>query len=183
MSSDKTMFSGRIPDELKSLVDADNRPNQEILRVALWREFGGQRQSELQTRLKHKRAQLEELEAERKTLEKSESGLQKEISALQSKIQEYEDDQEGYEDWLDSILDRMEAEEIANLTKSRVEALDGYGEHDAGSEQILSDAERRAAEQERDLLQTRFMPPAEADKVSWGDRKKIADAWGEQNAD
>lgn len=96
MSEDEeeVMLSGRIPKSLKTLVDADERPNQEVLRAALWREFGGERKSDLERRVEEKEKRINVVEDEVDDRKGELSELYRELDALRSKLDEKEDEEE-----------------------------------------------------------------------------------------
>lgn len=85
MSEGSDMLSARVPSELKDLVDADSRSNQEVVRAALWREFGGKRVGDLERRMKEKERRISVVREERERRESELSELQKELNALQEK--------------------------------------------------------------------------------------------------
>lgn len=85
MSEEREMLSARIPSELKDLVDADGRSNQEVVRAALWREFGGKRVGDLERRIKEKERRISIVKEERERRESELSELQKELNALEEK--------------------------------------------------------------------------------------------------
>lgn len=84
------MLSGRVPEELKQLVDADPRPNQEVMRVVLWSEFGGEREGEIRTRIREKRNRKDVIREEKQTRADEMETLDEEIDALESKLDKVE---------------------------------------------------------------------------------------------
>lgn len=88
MSEDMVMMSGRIPEDLKALVDADPRDNQEVLRSALWREFGGERKGALERRIEEKERRISMIESEKEQRENELQEERRELEALQSKLDE-----------------------------------------------------------------------------------------------
>jgi chromosome segregation ATPase len=74
-----------IPEELKRLVDTDERTNKEVVEAALWREFGGQRKGALERRIEEKERRISMLEGERNEREREIEDEQKELRALKSK--------------------------------------------------------------------------------------------------
>jgi len=85
MSEEREMLSGRIPSELKRLVDADSRTNQEIIEAALWREFGGERIGAVERRIEEKERRLSMVKTERKERSREEEQIKQELAALKEK--------------------------------------------------------------------------------------------------
>jgi len=86
MSNETVMLSGRVPKELKELVDADRRDNQEVLRAALWREFGGERRGDLERRVEEKERRISMIRTEKNERERELEREESELSALRSKL-------------------------------------------------------------------------------------------------
>lgn len=106
MSENTEMLSSRVPQELKDLVDADSRSNQEVVRAALWREFGGQRAGELKVRIEEKEKRIDQVEEERSQRTSELEELRKELSALRSKYDEKkEEEQETLQEAKDALTD------------------------------------------------------------------------------
>ena len=95
MSEEKVMLSGRIPSELKELVDADRRNNQEVLRSALWREFGGERRSDIERRIEEKERRISMVRTERDERDREIETMEQELSALRRKLEETESRREA----------------------------------------------------------------------------------------
>lgn len=87
MSEDVEMLSARVPEELKQLVNADGRNNQEVVRAALWREFGGERKSDLERRLEEKENRIAMIQREKNERERELDREQQEAEALRSKLE------------------------------------------------------------------------------------------------
>ena len=79
------MLSARVPAELKRLVDADKRTNQEVVRAALWREFGGERKASIDRRIEEKENRISMIERERNEREREIEEERKELEALKAK--------------------------------------------------------------------------------------------------
>jgi len=94
MSEEMVMLSGRVPGELKELVDADRRNNQEILRAALWREFGGERQADIERRVEEKERRVSMIQSEKNERERELEREQKELAALREKLNSEEKEQQ-----------------------------------------------------------------------------------------
>lgn len=90
MSSDWKMLSFRVPPELKELVDADPRTNQEIGQAALWREFGGKRRGAIDRQIKEKRKRVQLVQREKENRESELEKLQNEIDTLRDKAEAVE---------------------------------------------------------------------------------------------
>lgn len=76
MSEEDTIVA-EIPQELKKLVDADERYNYEVVEAALWREFGGSRDAAVDRQIEYLEQQLvvidnaiEDLKDDRRKVEK-----------------------------------------------------------------------------------------------------------------
>jgi len=91
VSEDREMLSARVPAELKQLVNADERNNQEVLEAALWREFGGERVTSLERRLEEKESRRSLLERERNERDREIGELESEISALENRLDNLEE--------------------------------------------------------------------------------------------
>jgi chromosome segregation ATPase len=90
MSEDLVMFSGRVPAELKQLVDADPRDNQEVLKAALWREMGGERMASLERRIEEKKDRINMIEREKNERERELAQERDELEALELKLDKEE---------------------------------------------------------------------------------------------
>ena len=151
------MLSGRVPSELKRLVDADPRNNQDVLRTALKREFGSDETSRLEMRLEHRREQRRMLERERKEIEGDIASLDEEIAALEEQLDALEAETSRYESALDDILDMM--------TESEMHVDPGHGkvttlatESGNTAEAVIEDLKDRADERGLNLSEDRFRP-------------------------
>jgi len=82
------MLSGRVPKELKRLVDADERDNQDVLQAALWAEFGGEREGALKKRLEEQKRRKTIVEEERKSRDEEIEEIQQTINRLKEKIED-----------------------------------------------------------------------------------------------
>ena len=85
MSDETEMLSARVPEELKRLVDADERDNQEVVRAALWREFGGERKASIDRRIEEKENRINMIEREKNERERELEQEQTELEALKAK--------------------------------------------------------------------------------------------------
>jgi len=84
---DDVMFSGRVPAWMKDMVDADPRANQEVLRVALRKELGGRRKSELQVKLEQVDRRIALVEEEEEELAEEKAELKQERARIESQIE------------------------------------------------------------------------------------------------
>jgi len=106
MSEESVMLSGRVPQELKELIDADRRDNQEVLRAALWREFGGERQADIERRIEEKERRVSMIKSEKNERERELHREQNELEALKSKLEiELEEKQEGLDKAHEALQD------------------------------------------------------------------------------
>ncbi len=90
------MLSARIPSELKRLVDADTRTNQQVVEAALWREFGGERKASIDRRIEEKKNRMSVIEREKNERERELEQEKEELKALKakrSKIEEQTDEE------------------------------------------------------------------------------------------
>jgi len=90
MSDETEMLSARVPEELKRLVDADERTNQEVVRAALWREFGGERKASIDRRIEEKENRINMIEREKNERERELEQEQTELEALKAKREKIE---------------------------------------------------------------------------------------------
>jgi len=88
MADETEMLSARIPSELKDLVDADSRTNQDVVKSALWSEFGGERMGELETRIDEKETRINVVQNEINSRDNELQELRKELNALREKYEE-----------------------------------------------------------------------------------------------
>lgn len=91
MSEDREMLGARVPSELKQLVDADPRTNQEIVEAALWREFGGKRKGAIERR-------IDELRERKSVIQSEVDARQEELDELGELIESLRQDLESAEE-------------------------------------------------------------------------------------
>lgn len=91
MTDDTVQVNVRLPDELKRLLDADRRTNQEIVKAALWREFGGERQDAIERRIEEKQRRISVIQSEKKEREDELERERQALDALRAKRGEAED--------------------------------------------------------------------------------------------
>jgi len=105
MSEELVMLSGRVPEELKQLVDADPRDNQEVLRAALWREMGGERMASLERRIEEKQNRINMIEREKNERERELEEERDELEALKLKL---EQEQEQENELMQDVKEKLE---------------------------------------------------------------------------
>jgi chromosome segregation ATPase len=93
MSDDLVMLSGRVPEELKELVDADPRANQEVIKAALWREMGGERKASLDRRIEEKENRIQMIKREKNEREREILEEEDALEALKTKRNKMESKQ------------------------------------------------------------------------------------------
>lgn len=153
--SEGVMLSARVPEELKDLVDADGRANQEVVRAALWREFGGERKSDIQRRIEEKENRVSMIRREKNERDRELEREQNELEALRSKLDAVEQQGGQIESELDEILDQMETEGTHYYPNNGdVTSLATEAGTDAAD--IIHRLKKRAVEQERDIYHTQF---------------------------
>lgn len=94
MTSGEERLVAEIPAELKDLVDADRRTNKEIVKAALWREFGGERKGSLQRRIEEKERRISMIESERNERDREIEQERQELEALRAKKEKAQSEKE-----------------------------------------------------------------------------------------
>lgn len=156
MTSSWEWLGARIPSTLKRLVDADPRDNQDVVEAALWREFGGERRSALETRIRHKDQRVEQIEAEIADLQEELRTVEKEREALVGQLDELETDRDAFESALEDVLDGLETGEPARVFSEHGVIEQLAEQHDTTPTDLMTDLKHRAAEQGRDLTVAQF---------------------------
>jgi len=171
------MLGARIEAELKRLVDADPRDNQDIVAAALWDEFGGQRQSAIEKRIEHKDRRIMQVKKEIRDLEEELETVQSEKAALQHQLDKMETATTAYDDDLDDILDAAESGE--RETRIIPAALSDLAErHGESPEDIHETLKQRAIEQERAIQARMFVPAMHEENVPRG---TVNNVWGDDD--
>jgi DNA repair exonuclease SbcCD ATPase subunit len=80
---DRVMLSARVPAKLKAFVDADDRSNQEVIEVALLREFGGEKNARIDQRLEEIDRRMANIRSERNERERQLDELREDKERLQ----------------------------------------------------------------------------------------------------
>lgn len=169
-----------IPPSLKYLVDEDDRTNKNVVITALERELGvstGDSVAVIDRKIRRKEQRLEEeLEAAREHRDRV-ARLKEDLDEIRDLREEKADAGEDYESALDTVLDEMETGETPQLWAQHPRVDELRGEFDRSNEEIHFDLKQRAADQERDLLNTNFMQQMTADQQRRaGNEQPIADA-------
>lgn len=150
MSDDtgRVMLSGRVPEELKRLVDADERDNQEVLEAALWREFGGQRKGAVERRIEEQKRKISLIESERNERERELEEERQTLEALKDKHDAIEERQESEQEMLQDAIDKAKGaprdpsnaairEQAKRVGMSPEEFIDELPERDDGGPRSL----------------------------------------------
>lgn len=175
MSGDSEMLGARIDPDLKRLVDADPRNNQDVVSAALWDEFGGKRRSAIEVRIEHKDRRISQIESEIEDLQEEKAAVERERESLTRQLEEMEESTERYKNQLDSLLGRKESGEFegriipATLT-------DIAQEHGKDPEAVYEEIKTRAVDQERELRTRAFVSPMDEEDVQDG---WVTDVWGD----
>lgn len=140
--TDEEMLSARVPEELKRLVDADQRSNQEIVRAALWREFGGERKASVERRIEEKENRINMIRREKNEREREIEEEEQDLDALKAKVESIEEKKDRYETELEDAADLLPdpsdrdpdnpavKAQASNLGVSPEELLDDLAERD-----------------------------------------------------
>jgi len=173
--SDDELMGVRIPSELKRMVDADSRTNQEVVEAALWREFGGKRKGLVDVQIERKQDQLESVASERDELSDEVNRLRQEIEALKATREEIESGSTYREDVL-SLLEKIEGGG-GHIWPSHDEVEKLATQEDKQPEEVIDDARELAATEGMDILTTQFVRAANAKYV---DELPITEAFDDE---
>lgn len=172
----RELLGARIPLELKQLVDADSRTNQDIVEAALWDEYGGHRQSALEKRVEHKDRRITQVKKEIEDLQEELATLETEKESLQHQLKEMETATKSYESTLDQLLTAAETgERQTRFIPSTLQ--DVANEHGKPADEIQSELKQLAIDQERQIRTTMFVSPLDESNIEDG---WVADAWGDE---
>jgi len=105
VSDGEVMLSARIPEELKQLIDADKRTNQEVVKAALWREFGGERVGALERRIEQKENRISLIKNEKNERERELRQEKEELDALEAKLEAVKTTEQ---DTLEKAMEKLE---------------------------------------------------------------------------
>ena len=105
--SDDVLLAGRVSEELKRLVDADERANQDVIAAALYTEFGGLREGALERRVTEQENRVAMI---KKEIEDRKQELEEEVEELErreEKLESVREKQEEYKDQLADVADLL----------------------------------------------------------------------------
>lgn len=178
-SSEHVLLGARVEQSLKNLVDADGRTNQEVVNSALWKEFGGQRQSSLETRIEHKNRQIDAIQAEIDALKEERDKKVQERSALEDKLDRMDTAESSYYGDLDDILDAKESgeREAAIIPETLEKVAKKYGKN---PDDVHEDIIQRAVEQRRELTTSMFESNLHADNSV---TQMVYEVWGDDDGE
>lgn len=142
---DVVMLSARVSPELKRFVDADERDNQDIIRAALWREFGGEKKAALDRRIEEIEQRVSVVKREKNERQRELEGLQDDLQALKAKQETTMSKEASRREFIDTRLKalqdvRMQIDEshptveaLANefYSGDRIEALEAMQERNS----------------------------------------------------
>jgi len=153
--SNRELLGARIPPELKKLVDADPRSNQDIVEAALWAEFGGRKKSALEAKKDHKLDQLEAIDASIESEKKERRRVQEQVDAIDAQIERIEEEGPVYEDDLVELLDDF-ANSRAVFPRYKSEVTDISETHAKSLKQVISDIKDYAETHDYDIDDDRW---------------------------
>jgi len=130
MVDDWEQFKVRLDSDLKRLVDADTRTNKELTHVALWREFGGERQAALDIQIEHKEEREEMVRSQIKDLQEELQQILEEKEALLSKKEKMQEEQNAYEEHLEELEEFLLQGRHLDPTNPRVKNAASIGDVD-----------------------------------------------------
>lgn len=178
--SEEVQLKVRIEQPLKRLVDADERANKEVVRAALWREFGGERRAAVDVRIEHKLNRVETIEAELNDLRRERDERVEELESLRSRRDELESSAMAKDAFIADLLDRLAAGEFSHLTVDVIRATDESDAIGESAQMIHEALVEAAAEDERPFYNTHFMDKQDAQRKVRNDEQYIlGDAGGE----
>lgn len=179
MSNEEAVYV-KIPASMKRLMDDEDETNKEQVIEGLEHVLGVSAEDStaiLKRKKRRKERRVRELKEEREEIDEridaEESKLQQITEVIEAKQQQGED----YEGQLETLLDQMEADQYAHITPEIGPVKDITHDHDRSPDEVIYDLKRLAAEQNRDLLNTRFMPMHKAKKLTPVQRRPIAETF------
>lgn len=131
-----------IPAELKDLVDADRRTNKEVVKAALWREFGGERKSSLERRIEEKKHRISMIESERNERNRELEDERTELDALEQKLGAVEEQADEYEAVLRDIETLMH-EDGGSVFPEHGRVRDAADAGNVDAEEVIDDLRER----------------------------------------
>lgn len=96
-----------IPEELKKLVDADQRTNKEVVQAALWREFGGERKAAIDRRIEEKERRVSMIESEKNERQRELEQERQELEALKTKREKVESEKRQQQNELAEVKEKL----------------------------------------------------------------------------
>lgn len=105
MTDDTEQLLVEIPAQLKQLIDADQRYNRQVVESALWREYGGQKQGQLERRIEEKEQRIQMLKRERNEREREIEDARETLEALEERQAELEEQESVIDAQLDKAAD------------------------------------------------------------------------------
>lgn len=96
---DWVMLSARVSPELKRFVDADERDNQDVIRAALWREFGGEKKAALDRRIEEIEQRISMVKREKNERSRELEELKEDKNALMVKQETVKSPSEEVIEW------------------------------------------------------------------------------------
>jgi len=99
--SEKSQVKVYLPEELHTILNADQRSNSEAVEAALWEEYGGENVAAIDKRIKEKQKRKTVVKDELEGREDEIAELDDEIQNLQSKKEDLEPDTEQH--WQDAV--------------------------------------------------------------------------------
>ena len=125
MADDETvMLSARVSPELKRFVDADERDNQEVIRAALWQEFGGEKKAALDRRIEEVETRISVIKREKNERERELEELSSDLESLKAKMETTQSKEESRREFIDSRLEALQdVRGVIDETHPTVEAL------------------------------------------------------------
>lgn len=155
MTTDREMLGVRIPEDLKRLVDADARHNQEAVEAALWDEYGGQRQSAIEKRLEHKEARIVQIKREIADLESELEEVEGEKQSLEAQLAEMESTQQAYRNRVGEIAEAF-ATSTQVLPSFRSDIQDVSEEFGVPLDDVEADIREWVADSGHDVDEDRY---------------------------
>lgn len=146
-SEERVMLSARVPDELKSLVDMDDRPNQKVVTDALWREVGDRARQSLKRQADEKRARISELQRQITGRESELEEERKELERLESALAEYKPEELTEVDAV--VDDAVKHDMTIPQTADRIQRI--ADEHFNGDTEACVDAIQERADERDDV--------------------------------
>jgi len=178
--SEEIQLKVRVPDELKDLVDADQRNNKEVVKAALWSEFGGRKKSALEAKKQHKIEQLQAIEREIDKEREDKERVRSEVEALEAKIEKMDEEKVSRQEFVDSLLDELLDGDLGNLVPDVITSREGYDRLDDGADELHDLAKERAVERDLPLRTSSFMTYGDAQAMD-GMAPLVTEAWGDSD--